>query len=142
MGAAVRPAWVIDHNTFKLWEGGCDEDMIPEDIRFSAETKAQITRMLEWAARMAAELEQERAERLQPPRAQCEPLPLAGAGSSQLPPKEFVASRPFWRWQRPWRLARVWVHRRPVSCRRECVSWAFVYVYKITRVAASPVFGN
>ena len=92
LGTAVRPAWVIDNNTYTLWARGCNEDMMPKEIIFTPETKAQLERMLEWAAGRAAELEQAekkaKAERLLPSppplrvTAQLEPLPGAGAGSS------------------------------------------------------------
>ena len=55
---ASRPAWVIDHNTFKLWDMGL-EDMIPAEVAFTAATTAQVNGMLEWAARAVLELEQD-----------------------------------------------------------------------------------
>ena len=77
---------------------------MPKEIVFTPETKAQLERMLEWAASQAAELEQAeakaKAERLPPPppprvTAQLEPLPLAGAGSSLPTAFPFVASPSF-----------------------------------------------
>ena len=63
---ATAPAWVIDHNTFKLWEQGMDESMMPKDVLFTSETAAQVRRMLEWAESTVASLKtQEEAEATQ-----------------------------------------------------------------------------
>ena len=68
----TRPAWVVDHNTYKLWEQGLDESMMPADIVFSEETAEQVKRMLAWAAARVAELDD---ARLQPQAAPPQPPP-------------------------------------------------------------------
>ena len=60
----TRPAWVVDHNTYKLWEQGLDESMMPADIVFSEETAEQVKRMLAWAAARVAELDDARLRQI------------------------------------------------------------------------------
>jgi len=61
-----RPAWVLDHNLANLWADGLDEDMIPEELRLTADTVAQIKRLQVWAEERVTELELEQPQP-QPP---------------------------------------------------------------------------
>ena len=65
---STRPAWVVCHNTYNLWQRGCNEAMMPTEVKFTAETAAQVARVREWAAAMAAQVEEQAA-------AEAEPLP-------------------------------------------------------------------
>ena len=56
-----RPAWVLDHNLCDLWSKGLEENMIPEDLRLTAEALAQVKQLCQWAERQVghvAEMEQ------------------------------------------------------------------------------------
>ena len=86
---ASRPAWVVDHNTYKLWKQGVDESMMPKGVAFTAATEAQVNGMVAWAASAVAELEQEAEP--QPPAVVVQPaaeppfVPLFGADSLASP---------------------------------------------------------
>ena len=45
----VQPEWVIDHETFNLWELGVDSDSLPEEVKLTSETVSQLRRLREWA---------------------------------------------------------------------------------------------
>ena len=69
----VQPEWVVDHETFNLWEPGVAADSLPEDVKLTSETKAQLWRLREWAK---AEMKQRRqVER------QAEPQPQPAAAT-------------------------------------------------------------
>ena len=58
----MQPEWVIDHETFNLWELGVDFESLPEEVKLTSETKAQLRRLREWAK---AEMKQRRREERQ-----------------------------------------------------------------------------
>jgi hypothetical protein len=53
-----RPAWVLDHNLCRLWSEGLEEDMIPENLRLTADAMAQVKQLCRWAEGQVAQLEQ------------------------------------------------------------------------------------
>ena len=70
----TRPAWVLDHNLANLWSDGLEEDMIPEEVRPTADALAQVKRLCQWAERQVAELEQV-TEQVEAPLQQPQPSP-------------------------------------------------------------------
>ena len=45
-----KPDWVVDTETKKLYELGVVDAMLPDDVKLTAETRAQLRRLREWAA--------------------------------------------------------------------------------------------
>ena len=101
----TRPAWVVDADTYNLWELGLDGSDIPDDVRLSPEAAAQVLRLREWAAAEVARRAKEAAAQpqVQPqpqprqlpeavPPLQAEPEPVGGSWSSSLWPKQFDAN--------------------------------------------------
>jgi hypothetical protein len=84
----IQPTWVIDHETFNLWELGVDEAALPEDVKLTAETKAQLSRLREWAK---GEMERRRAEPVLEVQAEPEPSQPALVTPS-------VSSQSMWGW--------------------------------------------
>ena len=44
------PAWVVDQETFNLYQDGVDESMIPEEVVLTAAEKAKVLGLRAWAA--------------------------------------------------------------------------------------------
>ena len=103
----TRPAWVVDADTYNLWELGLDGSDIPDDVRLSPEAAAQVLRLREWAAAEVARRAKEAAGPAQPqvqpqpqprqlpeavPPLQAEPEPVGGLWSSSSWPKQFDAN--------------------------------------------------
>ena len=64
---AARPWWVVDHNTFLLWERGIEEADLPQDLTASSMAASQVVvGVRDWAARQVAELEKELEKEKQP----------------------------------------------------------------------------
>jgi hypothetical protein len=94
----TRPAWVVDADTYNLWDIGLRESHLPVDVRLSPEAAAQVLRLREWAAaemaRRAKEAEVQRQPQPQPrqlpeavPPLQAQPEPVGGSWPSW--PKQF-----------------------------------------------------
>ena len=80
-----RPAWVVDHNLCTLWSEGLDEEMIPEELRLTADAKAQVKRLQMWAEEQVAQVEQEQQgqqeQPLPPPPAPLPTVPTVAAAA-------------------------------------------------------------
>ena len=84
----MQPEWVVDHETFNLWELGVADDSLPEDVKLTSETKAQLWRLREWAkAEMKQRRQVERQAEPQPQPAAATVTVTATASQPQPPPQ-------------------------------------------------------
>ena len=84
----VQPGWVVDHETFNLWELGVEYDSLPEDVKLTSETMAQLRRLREWAkAEMKQRRQVDRQAEPQPQPAAATVTVTATASQPQPPPQ-------------------------------------------------------
>jgi hypothetical protein len=90
---STRPAWVIDHSTFDLFQIGMENEDLPEDLRLDAAMEDHILRLRAWAEKEVARRAGRSGDEFQSPTGagcaagssaqpiQAEALPGAAAGA-------------------------------------------------------------
>ena len=49
------PAWVVCDNTLDMWQGGLEDEDIPDDLKLTEQTVRQIMALRRWAATSGAQ---------------------------------------------------------------------------------------